>query len=242
MSGWDAMSNQRVQPQMYGVNDPSMAQRTVLAAIAGCCAAMAWWLLFGGGIAVVGTWFGRRWASGDTTRRMCLAAALSTYFIRLLFTEFVFLKRGVSWTEVFTIVPWVFFIYLLLAVSGGTNPDQFGIGSSAGALLFVLGSWINSHAEYARYAWKQQPQNRGKLYILGMFRYTRHPNYLGDLISFSGLCLMAARWFTGIIPILMFAGFIFVNIPALDAHLHQHYGAAFDEYAQRTRKLIPFVY
>jgi protein-S-isoprenylcysteine O-methyltransferase Ste14 len=28
----------------------------------------------------------------------------------------------------------------------------------------------------------------------------------------------------------------------LDAHLHDHYGAAFDEYAERTRKLIPFVY
>jgi protein-S-isoprenylcysteine O-methyltransferase Ste14 len=38
------------------------------------------------------------------------------------------------------------------------------------------------------------------------------------------------------------AGFVFVNIPVLDAHLHDHYGSAFDEYAQRTRKLIPFVY
>ena len=40
----------------------------------------------------------------------------------------------------------------------------------------------------------------------------------------------------------MLAGFVFVNIPILDAHLHDHYGAAFEEYARRTRKLIPFVY
>ena len=40
----------------------------------------------------------------------------------------------------------------------------------------------------------------------------------------------------------MLAGFVFVNIPVLDSHLHDHYGGAFDDYARRTRKLIPFVY
>jgi hypothetical protein len=32
------------------------------------------------------------------------------------------------------------------------------------------------------------------------------------------------------------------DIPTLDAHLVQHYGKAFDEYARRTSTLIPFVY
>jgi protein-S-isoprenylcysteine O-methyltransferase Ste14 len=47
---------------------------------------------------------------------------------------------------------------------------------------------------------------------------------------------------TAVIPVLMLAGFVFVNIPVLDSHLHDHYGSAFDEYARRTRKLIPFLY
>ena len=47
---------------------------------------------------------------------------------------------------------------------------------------------------------------------------------------------------TAVIPLLMLAGFVFVNIPVLDSHLHDHYGGAFDEYARRTRKLIPFLY
>jgi len=47
---------------------------------------------------------------------------------------------------------------------------------------------------------------------------------------------------TIVIPSIMLAGFAFANIPMLDSHLHDHYGAAFDEYEARTSKLIPFVY
>ncbi len=86
---------------------------------------------------------------------------------------------------------------------------------------------MNSYAEYARHAWKQRLENRGRLYTAGLFRYSRHPNYLGDLISFTGLCLMSGAWFTAVIPVLMLAGFAFVNIPVLDSHLHEKYGAAF---------------
>ena len=74
--------------------------------------AAAWWLLFGWGLETAGAWFGEIWRPGDLVRRACLAVALSIYYGRILFTEFVFLKRGMSWSEVFTIVPWIFCIYL----------------------------------------------------------------------------------------------------------------------------------
>ena len=40
----------------------------------------------------------------------------------------------------------------------------------------------------------------------------------------------------------MLLGFVFGNIPMLDAHLAEHYGQEFTAYARRTRKLVPFVY
>jgi steroid 5-alpha reductase family enzyme len=140
------------------------------------------------------------------------------------------------------IAPWVLCIYLLLSLAGGTNPSPPEMAGAAGIVLFLTGSWMNSYAEYARHKWKQRAENRGRLYTLGLFRYSRHPNYLGDLISFSGLCLIAGRWITAVVPLMMLCGFVFANIPMLDAHLHDHYGTAFDEYAKRTRKLIPFLY
>ena len=227
---------------MYGLTGPSRAQRITLAVLLGSCVALAWWLLFGGGIVLVGSWLGSSWPLGGLARRACLAAALSVYFVRLLFTEFVFLRRGMSWAEVFTIAPWVLFLFVFLSSAAGTNAAPFGLAAAAGAVLFVFGSWMNSFAEFQRHVWKQSPGNRGKLYTLGLFRYSRHPNYLGDLISFSGLCLFTGRWFTAIVPALMLAGFVFVNIPVLDAHLASRYPADFDAYARRTRKLIPLVY
>jgi hypothetical protein len=236
------MPKQSLHQQMYGLTGASKPQRITLAILIACCVAVAWWLLFGGGIASVASWFGRDWTAGDVARRAFLAAGLTIYFVRVLFTEFVFLKRGVSWAEVFTIAPWVFAIYVLLAITGGTNPAALGFVGFDGAVLFLLGSWTNTYAEYQRHVWKQCPDHSGKLFTQGLFRHIRHPNYFGDLLSFSGLCLLTGRWITVIIPVLMLCGFVFVNVPMLDAHLREHYGAAFDEYARKTRKLIPFVY
>jgi steroid 5-alpha reductase family enzyme len=227
---------------MYELGGTSTTQRVTLAVIAGAFVLLAWWMLAGGGLATLGAWLGRDWRHGDPARRICLAAGFTIYYVRILFTEFVFLKRGVSWNEVFTIAPWLLIIVLLLGIAGGTNGAPLTAAAVTGAVLFVFGSWMNSYAEYARHMWKEMPENRGRLYTESLFRYSRHPNYLGDLVSFTGLCMISGAWVTTVVPVVMFGGFAFVNIPALDAHLRDHYGAAFEEYALRTRKLIPFVY
>lgn len=217
---------------MYEWQDPSLAQRWTLAGIAGLWVVLEWWLLFGGGLA----------RPGDPVRRACLGAALTIYYIRLLFTEFAFLKRGVRWSEVFTIAPWLLFLYLFLGIQGGRNFKTFGAVGMAGIVLFLVGSWLNSYAEYQRHGWKQRPENRGRLYTEGLFRYCRHPNYFGDVVSFSGLSMISGAPLTWLVPLVMMLGFVFANIPALDSYLHGKYGAVFDEYARKTRKLIPFVY
>jgi protein-S-isoprenylcysteine O-methyltransferase Ste14 len=227
---------------MYELQDASTAQRIALAIFVGLWIALAGWLLLGGGLSLVSrglSWIGK---PGDPVRRVLLFAGFAIYYLRILFTEFLFLRRGVSWSEVWTVAPWLLFIIVLLCVTGGTNPEPFAAAGFIGIVLFILGSWMNSYAEYTRHVWKRQAENRGRLYTGGLFHYSRHPNYLGDLLSFSGLCLISGVWVTVIVPLLMLAGFVFVNIPVLDSHLHDHYGSAFDDYARQTRKLIPFVY
>lgn len=227
---------------IYAAYGSSTPQRIFITLVAVACVAAAWWVLFGQALPWIDARFHLLWRPGDEARRLSLGIALSIYFLRLVFTQFVFLKRAVGWSEAWAIGPWIAAIFLALALADATNPAPFSAATVAGCVLFVFGSWMNSSAEYARHAWKTRPENRGRLYTAGLFRYSRHPNYLGDLISFSGLCLMAGRWPTFAIPLVMFAGFVFVNIPMLDSHLRRHYGSAFDDYARQTRKLIPFVY
>ncbi|MGH8880780.1 MAG: DUF1295 domain-containing protein, partial [Stackebrandtia sp.] len=89
---------------------------------------------------------------------------------------------------------------------------------------------------------KARPENRGKLYTRGLFRYSMHPNYLGDVTLFTGFALVTGSLWALAIPVIMAAMFIFINIPMLDKYLAERYGSAFDEYAGRTAKLFPFVY
>jgi steroid 5-alpha reductase family enzyme len=218
------------------------AQRIALVCSVALWVVLTWWLLFYGGLGIIGASFGRAWSSGNILRRDCLGAAFAIYCIRLVFTTFVFLKRHITFGEVSVVSLWVLLIFMVMAIAGGTNPAPIGPTAILGIALFLFGSWMNSFSEYQRHRWKQQPGNRGKLYTHGLFHFSRHPNYLGDVILFSGLALIAGAWLTTIIPAIMLAGFVFANIPKLDAHLHDHYGDAFDEYARHTPKLIPFLY
>jgi steroid 5-alpha reductase family enzyme len=248
-SGWRAYNEsgapiavRKLQHSLYETGQSPGVERFVFAALAGAWVGLAWYLLLGGGLAKAGGWFSQDWAAGDPTRRICLAVAFSIYYVRILFTVFVFQKQRMGWGSVFGITTWILCIYVFLAILAGVTHRSLGYTGVAGLLLFLAGCWMNSHAEYTRDVWKQLPQNHGRFYPGGLFRYTRHPNYLGDLLSFSGLCLISGSWISILIPLLMLAGFVFVNIPRLDSHLHAHYGAEFDQYASHTPKLIPFVY
>jgi protein-S-isoprenylcysteine O-methyltransferase Ste14 len=227
---------------MYEVSGTSSVPKIVLVGSVALWVLFSWWLLLHGGLTQIGTHFGHPWLQSNLLRRDCLAAAFLIYCIRLYFTTFVFLKRGVTWGGTITVSLWILFIFMIMAIGGGIHAAPFGLATILGTFLFLFGSWMNSHAEYQRHVWKQIPENKGKLYTQGLFRISRHPNYLGDVILFSGMSLIAGAWFTAAIPVIMFLGFVFVNIPMLDSHLRDHYGEAFDDYAKRTSKLIPYIY
>lgn len=218
--------------QFYELSGASTAQRLTLASVLVISTIVFWWLLFGGGLET----------PGDPLRRALLFACWSIYCIRLLFTEWVFLRRGINWKETFMIGPWILLIALAYSILGGTNADTIGPIEILGAVLYAAGSFINTYSEYRRHLWKQRQENRGRVYTEGLFRYAVHINYFGDVVLFTGFSLITGSPYTLVIPALMLAGFVFANIPVLDAHLHDKYGAAFDAYAAKTKKLIPLVY
>ncbi len=53
-------------------------------------------------------------------------------------------------------------------------------------------------------------------------------DYFGDLHSFSGLCLISGDWVIAPGPLIMLAGFVFVDVLMLDSPLRDRYGAAFE--------------
>lgn len=81
-----------------------------------------------------------------------------------------------------------------------------------------------------------------KIVTTGLYRYIRHPAYLGSLLSFLGLALSFSNWLTALVIFMpITAAFVYriwVEEKALDAFL----GDAYRHYRSDTKRLIPGVF
>ena len=191
---------------------------------------------------VADSWLGPYKINGDFTRRVILMACLIIYFLRLLITVFVLLKRKMVWFETIIISILMSLALFAFAKIGGGNHLPVGIIEIVGIILFLVGSYLNTTSEYKRYAWKKKVENKGHVYTEGLFKYSMHINYFGDIVLFAGLALIAHSISLLIIPLIMALNFIFHIIPALDKYLEKKYGEEFKEYAGKTKKFIPMIY
>ncbi|MGB7496481.1 MAG: DUF1295 domain-containing protein [Candidatus Acidiferrum sp.] len=89
--------------------------------------------------------------------------------------------------------------------------------------------------------WRKIRATQANCTLGGLFRYSRHINYFGDELLFTGYALIAGSFWSFLIPALMAFGFAFVNIPMLD-YLKKKYGEQFETYALRTKRFVPYIY
>ena len=218
---------------MYGSYAPSKAQKHLLTAMHFVALVLAAWLIFG---------FGENWRGQGEARRFLMLACLFIYFVRLRLTTYVFIKRTMEWGEVVIISFWILIFSVFYAAPVRHSSWSFDWVDAVGIFLFVAGSFLNSYSEYQRMKWKNRPENKGHLYQAGLFRYSRHINYFGDVVSFTGISIISRSWFTAWIPVAMLLGFVIVNVPMLDKYLAEKYALEWPEYASRTKRFVPFVY
>lgn len=76
----------------------------------------------------------------------------------------------------------------------------------------------------------------------GPYRYIRHPSYTGVLLAFLGLGICVGN--VASLIVMMSAGtFVFLRrIEIEEQVLKTSLGEAYENYARRTRRLIPFIY
>ncbi len=220
--------------QFQGAKTPSIGPKVAITGWYVFCTAAAVWL----------TWFAAADPSvpGNAGRQAALLACVLVYIARAAYTLFVFVKRTVPWWEAVwggSIIGVVLFFYLR---QGLRVPEPLGALDGLAVLCYLTGSWLGTASEASRHVWKARPENRGHLYTEGLFRCSRHVNYLGDLLVFAGLALLTRQLWAGIVPLAMAVNFAPVIIPAHDAYLASRYGPEFEDYARRTRKLVPLLY
>jgi len=155
---------------------------------------------------------------------------------------FVFIRRRIGWVEGGLVSFLFFMMFYLFNVSAGSHFEPIGLIDIVGIFLYLIGSYINTLGDYQRYAWKQNVENKGRLYTKGLFKYSMHINYFGDSVLYIGLAMITREYVCLFVSIGIILNFVFLQIPMLDKHLSKKYPDEFDEYAKQTKKFIPFVY
>ncbi len=123
--------------------------------------------------------------------------------------------------------------------------EKTGLGflEVLGILIWGVGFFFEAVGDRQLAEFKKDPENRGKIIQSGLWKYTRHPNYFGEVTMWWGVFLIALPvplgW-TGIIsPLTITFLMLFVSgVPMLEKKYADN--EEFQEYAFRTSKFFPW--
>jgi steroid 5-alpha reductase family enzyme len=111
-----------------------------------------------------------------------------------------------------------------------------------GAAVWLTGFVFEAVGDLQLARFKKDPDNRGRVITSGLWRYTRHPNYFGEVMLWWGVWLIACSvpggWKTVFGPATITALILFVSgIPLLERKYEGN--LEFREYRRRTSAFFP---
>lgn len=134
----------------------------------------------------------------------------------------------------------------LIRMAGAFPPPAVGLIGWIGAAAALIGIAFESIGDAQLARFRADPANKGKVLDTGLWRYTRHPNYFGDTLTWWGLWLIAADlgpW----VALASVAGPVFLTFTLtrwsgkalLEKGLHKT-RPAYADYVRRTSGFVPW--
>ncbi len=159
------------------------------------------------------------------------------------------LPRGVPWWLVSfigiqlmpTVVVFAGMLSLWPALGVGRN--GFGVLDVVAAIVTAAAIVLETQADRQLHAFTRDPAHRGQPMEQGLWAWSRHPNYLGEITFWWGLWLfgLAAApswWWTVVGPVLMVGLFEAASIPMMEKRSLER-RPAYANYQARVAKLLP---
>ncbi len=159
-------------------------------------------------------------------------------------------KKGWSFAkasllQVFLLQAPLLFIVCLPAQLGqmSAEPSQLGLLTWLGAACAALGIGFENIGDLQLRRFRADPSKKGKVLDTGLWRYTRHPNYFGDCLTWWGIYLIAAESFIGLwsLPGPVLLTFLLVKwsgVPMLEHSLKMR-RPGYEDYIRRTSPFVP---
>ncbi|MEO1246434.1 MAG: DUF1295 domain-containing protein [Pseudomonadota bacterium] len=135
-----------------------------------------------------------------------------------------------------------------LAVITGGAREPLGLIGIAGIAIWVAGFLIEIVADRQKSRFKEDPANSGKFINSGLWAWSRHPNYFGEIMLWTGMAVVALpvlqgwQWATLISPVFVTLLLTRVSgIPLLENKADERWGGQpdYEEYKRRTPVLVP---
>ncbi len=121
-----------------------------------------------------------------------------------------------------------------------SNPDFF----SFGFVIWLIGFLIEAVSDHQKYDFKKK---RKGFISSGLWRYSRHPNYFGEILCWAGIYVFVLPSLVlyehiGIVsPIFITFLLVFISgIPILEKQHGLKYGKKYAEYKRKTSMLLPW--
>jgi len=133
---------------------------------------------------------------------------------------------------------------LPIIIAFSDNTRETGTSEIIGILIFISGFTWESIADLQLSKFKKDPVNKGKIMNSGLWKYSRHPNYFGEMILWWGIFISTAGNTYGIYgiisPVIITLLLRFGSgVPMLEKKYRHR--KDFIEYASKTPVFIPFV-
>ena len=85
------------------------------------------------------------------------------------------------------LTPFILSLPILFCNSPVAPENDMGLLEIAGGALGIFGLIVVTIADWQKQTFKKSPENAGKWCDIGLFKYSRHPNYCGDLCVVWGI-------------------------------------------------------
>ncbi len=121
--------------------------------------------------------------------------------------------------------------------------DFNGIILWIGALIWLIGFFFETIGDHQLRKFKKKPENKGKVMDKGLWKYTQHPNYFGEITQWWGLYVIALAVSFGFISFIgpLFITYMIIKVSGIKL-LDKHYEGddKYADYKKRTSTFFPW--
>ncbi len=134
-----------------------------------------------------------------------------------------------------------------LAIITGGNREPLGVVGYVGIAVWAVGILIEIVADRQKSAFRADPANKGRFITTGLWAWSRHPNYFGEIVLWTGLAIIAIpvlqgwQWATLVSPVFVFMLLTKVSgVPLLEAAADERWGGQddYETYKRNTPVLM----